>query len=146
MSDLFNVETVVIAILATQGGLPAAQHYDSNTDTVSTVERLSVKCSPPTDFFKARAPYLPPVLHQAVLTVEYQVPTSLSLTTYDNNIASIDVAMTSPQSGAVEALALSLFPQGMGIDNPDGGDKQNVGSEVRSYTRTFRAFWAPTAI
>lgn len=146
MSDLFNCETVAIALLATQGGLPAAQHYDSVTDTASTVERLSVKCSPPNDFFKARAPYLPPVVEQAVLTVEYQVPTSTSVTTYDNAIAAIDIAMLSEADVAIEALVLSLFPQGMGIDNPDGGDKQPTGSEVRTYTRTFRAFWAPTAI
>lgn len=140
-SPEFNVESVVILILAAQAALPAAKHYDDNTDTVQNLQRLAVKCSPKTIFAPARSLFLAPPVWQAILTIEYQEPTSTAVATWDAAIAAIDSAMTGTPPVAAVTAATGFFPQGMGIDIVNGGDKQTAGNDTRTLTRTYRAWW-----
>lgn len=131
------IESVLIAILAGQGSLPAAVHYERNTDPVAEATRVTVQCMPKATFAHARKTTLLAPVWQAVATIQVQVPLTATPAELSTLCAAVDTAMEgTPPAGAI-TLAQASFSRGFEIQATEGGDRSAAGESVRTTTRIY---------
>ena len=137
-SDEYNIETLVIAILAdsaTFSGVSIVHHVEDDS-TVSKGDRLTVKCDPAFPLVDARKMSLPAGVLQANVTITAQ--SSAAETTFDGWRDAIDAAINAASYPAsVVTTATGLFPNGVILDQISGGTLFDQ-EKRRELTRTFR--------
>jgi hypothetical protein len=134
----YNIESLVIAILqasATFTSVPV-EHWVEDEDTTAKANRLTVRVEPRIPMAARRRPDITAEVWQAPLTISAQHKDGE--TALDDWRAAIDAAITGTPPAGVVTTATSLFPNGVTIDNPDGGAIFDGSTKRRTLIRTFR--------
>jgi len=135
----YDIERMVITILAAQTDLPAALHRD--VDDGADKDRIIVSCDPREVELGNRDEGQAPSRWGADLTVEMRLASITDMAKLQLWSTAIDAAF----AGSVPAATTSLFNTLYGSTNgyfqikaADGGSRQGPGSQVREWSRTFR--------
>jgi hypothetical protein len=134
----YNIEAMVITILAAQSSLPAAVHRD--VDDGADKDRIVVKCDPREVELAAKRPGDAPIRWKASLTVEMRLASIADTATLQTWSTAIDAAFAGSVPAATTTLFNSLYGSSQGyfeITASDGGSRQSPGSQVREWSRTF---------
>lgn len=135
----YNIEAMIISILAGQSGLPAAIHRD--VDDGADKDRIIVKCDPREVELAGRRPGDAPIRWAASVTVEMRLATIADTTTLQTWSTKIDAAFAGSVPAATTTLFNSIYGASTGyfeIQSTDGGSRQSPGSQVREWSRTFK--------
>lgn len=135
----YDIERMVITILAGQSNLPAALHRD--VDDGADKDRIVVKCDPREPELAARRPGDAPARWGATLTVEMRLASLTDMTKLQLWSTKIDAAFAGNPPAATVTLFNTLYGASTGyfeITATDGGGRQSPGSQVREWSRTFR--------
>ena len=137
-SDEYNIETLVIAILADSATFSGVsiEHHAEDADTVSKGDRITVKCEPKTPMLERRKMTLAPAVWQA--QVEVSMLASNSETTWDSWRDAVDAALTGAVPASVTTSADALFSH-IYLESPSGGGQFNGPDKRRTLTRSLRA-------
>lgn len=137
-SDEYNIETLVIAILADSATFTGItpKHWVKDSDTATDGNRLTVKCEPATSFLDDRDDSRPPVAWQA--QVEISMIASNDETTWDSWRAGVDAALLGAVPAAVTTAADAAFSH-IRLYPPSGGGQFSGPDKRRTLTRTLRA-------
>lgn len=135
----YDIERMVITILAGQSDLPAAIHRD--VDDGADKDRIIVKCDPREVELGNRDQGQPPSRWGASLTVEMRLASLTDMAKLQLWSTAIDAAFAGSPPAATTTLFNTLYGSSAGyfqIRATDGGSRQGPGSQVREWSRTFR--------
>ena len=135
----YDIERMVITILAAQTDLPAALHRD--VDDGADKDRIIVKCDPREVELGGRSEGTAPSRWGANLTIEVRLGSLTNMANLQLYSSAIDTAMASSVPAATTTLFNTLYGATNGyfeIRVEDGGSRQGPGSQVREWSRTFR--------
>lgn len=135
----YDIERMIITILAQQAGLPAAVHRDM--DAAPDKDRIVVKCEPRTAELPGRRPGDNPYRWAASVEVEIILATQESTATINEYSRLIDIALAATPASAVTTLFNSIYgvtDAFFEVQPNDGGTRQQAGSQTREWTRRLR--------
>jgi hypothetical protein len=135
----YDIEEVVITILAAQMDLPDAVHRDS--DDGADKDRIIVKCDPREVELPSLRPGDAPVRWKANVTVEMRLASAADMVLLQLWSTAIDAAFADAPPAATVTLFNTIYGAATGffeMQPEDGGGRQSPGSEVREWSRTFK--------